>query len=109
MCRKHLEHFSQVKFPSCGGMARLSWRTSLGAQIQLGSSFSLLCKDIGHRRHVPPFSISDGNGRMQELACLQLGRGVLGSYSGFLPFLLPTARPQSCCSFLHTIHGKDES
>lgn len=42
MCRKHLECFSQAKFPSCG-MARLSWRTSLGAQIQLGSLFSLLC------------------------------------------------------------------
>lgn len=41
-CRKQLEHFSQAKFPSWSGMAKLSWRTFLDAWIQPSALFSLL-------------------------------------------------------------------
>lgn len=60
--------------------------------------------------YVPPFSIRDGNGRMQEQTCFYTlaGQGWAPSLD-FLPFLLPTIRLQTCCSFCQTINRNYES
>lgn len=73
--QKHLEHFSQTKFPSCGGMATLSWCLDTALCFP---SFISVCPSFPHQEW-------QWNNAGTDLL-LHLGRGGLGSQSGFPPF-----------------------
>lgn len=73
--QKHLEHFSQTKFPSCGEMATLSQCSDTGLCFP---SFISVCPSFPHQGWQWKNAGTD--------LLLHLGRGGLGSQSGFPPF-----------------------